>query len=159
MDDAVRFRRVLGHYPTGVVVVTGIEPDGGRPAGLAVGSFTSVSLAPALVAFLPGRDSTSWPRIRASGAFCANVLGADQEHVCRAFAGRGGEKFAGLGWRPAGSGSPVLDGAIAWIDCDIETVHRAGDHDIVVGRVRALDLENPAPPLIFHQGGYARVAA
>ena len=107
--DPTKFRRVLGHFPTGVAVVTGMDSDG-HPVGMAVGSFTSVSLDPPLVAFMPDRSSTSWPRLRDSGSFCVNILGSDQESVCRAFAARGGDKFAELSWQPASSGSPVLDG-------------------------------------------------
>src|SRR4051794_5380909 len=153
--EARRFREVLGHFPTGVAVVTGVDPDG-QPAGMAVGSFSSGSLDPPLVGFMPDRSSSSWPKFRDSGAFCVNILGAEQESVCRAFAMKGGDKFAELSWRPAGSGSPVLDGVLAWIDCDIDVVHEAGDHYIVIGRVRELDIGTPALPLVFFQGGYGR---
>src|SRR5881628_1456257 len=91
--DARRFRDVLGHFPTGVAVVTGLDPDG-NPAGMAVGSFSSVSLDPPLVAFMPDRSSTSWPKFRDAGSFCVNILGAGQESVCRTFATRGGERPA-----------------------------------------------------------------
>jgi len=151
--DADWFRQVLGQYPTGVSVVTGIAPDG-APAGLAVGSFTSVSLDPPLVAFLPATSSSSWPKIAPGKKFCVNILGADQESVCGAFASKAADKFAGLSWRPAASGAPILDGAVAWVDCELEAVHEAGDHLIVVGRVVDLDIERPALPLLFFQGGY-----
>lgn len=153
--DPQHFRHVLGHFPTGVVVVTAMGSDG-KAAGMAVGSFTSVSLSPPLVAFLPDRSSSSWPKIEATGSFCANVLTSAQEHVCRAMASKADDKFAGLGWRPAETGAPILDGVAAWIDCDIETVHEAGDHYIVIGRVRDLDIADPVLPLIFYQGGYGR---
>lgn len=153
--DAQRFRDVLGQYPTGVSVVTAVQADG-TAAGLAVGSFTSVSLDPPLVAFLPDKASTSWPKIQAAGSFCVNVLGADQESICRTFATKAPDKFAGLSWRPAGSGSPILDGAVAWIDCDLEAIHEAGDHYIVIGRVRDLDVAHPSLPLLFFRGGYGR---
>jgi flavin reductase (DIM6/NTAB) family NADH-FMN oxidoreductase RutF/DNA-binding IclR family transcriptional regulator len=156
--DGVKFRQVLGHFPTGVAVVTGIDGDG-KPAGMAVGSFTSVSLDPPLVAFMPDKSSSSWPKLRESGAFCVNILGAEQESVCRAFAMKGGDKFAELAWRPASSGSPILDGALAWIDCDIDVVHEAGDHYIVIGLVRELDIGTPALPLVFFQGGYGRFSS
>jgi len=151
--DADWFRQVLGQYPTGVSVVTGIDADG-APAGLAVGSFTSVSLDPPLVAFLPATSSSSWPKIAPGQKFCVNILGADQESVCGAFASKAADKFAGLSWRPAASGAPILDGAVAWVDCELEAVHEAGDHLIVVGRVVDLDIERPALPLLFFQGGY-----
>ena len=156
--DPAKFRTVLGHFPTGVAVVTGVDTDG-KPAGMAVGSFSSVSLDPPLVAFMPDKSSTSWPRFRDSGSFCVNILGAEQESVCRAFAMKGGDKFSDLAWAPAGSGSPILDGVLAWIDCDIEAVHEAGDHDIVIGRVRQLEIGTPALPLVFFQGGYGRFAS
>src|ERR1700704_4437262 len=95
--DARHFRNVLGNYPTGVVVITAID-QAGAPAGMAVGSFTSVSLDPPLVAFLPDKSSTSFPKIRTAASFCVTVLAADQEDVCRAFATRGGDKFAGVKW-------------------------------------------------------------
>ena len=151
--DAGRFRHVLGHFPTGVVVVTAMHEESG-PVGMALPSFTSVSLDPPLVAFLPDRGSTSFPLIRAAGSFCINVLADDQEHVCRAFDARGGDKYGSAAWRPAGSGAPVLDGVVAWIDCDIDQVLEAGDHYIVLGRVRDLSVHNTTSPLLFFRGGY-----
>ncbi len=156
--DPKHFRRVLGHFPTGVAVISGLDPEG-KPAGMAIGSFSSVSLDPPLVAFLPDKSSTSWPKIAPSGKFCVNILGAEQEDVCRTFAVKGGDKFAELKWSPAGTGSPRLDGVLAWIDCDVEVIHDAGDHLIVIGRVRELDVANPSLPLVFFQGGYGRFTA
>lgn len=153
--DPQRFRRVLGNYPTGVTVVTAIDADS-KPAGMALGSFTSVSLNPPLVAFLADKNSTSFPRIRTATSFCVNVLSAHQEEVCRAFATRGGDKFAGVGWSPAPSGAPRLDGVAAWIDCDFESITHAGDHYLVLGRVRELDGADDGFPLVFYRGGYGR---
>lgn len=153
--DAQRFRRVLGQYPTGVCVVTATTPAGDR-AGFVVGSFTSVSLDPPLVAFFPDKGSTSWPKVHEAGRFCVNVLGADQEDICRRFASKGADKFAGLDHGIAGSGAPVLDEVVAWIDCDLESVQEAGDHYMVLGRVRELDVGSPKLPLLFFQGGYGR---
>ncbi|WP_232303959.1 flavin reductase [Pseudofrankia sp. DC12] len=155
MIDPGLFRRVLGNFPTGVAVITGLDA-GGAPVGLAVGSFVSASLDPPLVAFFPDRSSSSWPRIAATGRFCVNILGFDQEAVCRTFAVRGGDKFTELSWRSAPSGAPVVDGVVAWIDCDLEAVHPAGDHDLVLGRVRTLDVGRSVLPLVFFQGGYGR---
>lgn len=153
--DSARFRQVLGHFATGVTVVASDGPGG--PTGMAVGSFTSVSLDPPLVAFCPDRRSTTWPSIRESGSFCVNVLAEDQEEVCRVFAGKGEDKFVGMGWEPAGTGSPRLHGALAWIDCTIEAVHDGGDHEICVGRVHELDVADRSEgPLLFYRGGYGR---
>lgn len=152
--DNATFRRVLGHYPTGVCVVTAVEADG-TPTGMVVGSFTSVSLDPPLVAFFPDRNSSSWPRIAKVGKFCVNVLSADQEALCRQFSARGAnDKFAGVSHRFSANGSPILDNVVAWIDCTLDVVHEAGDHFIVLGRVVALEVEGPGQPLLFFQGAY-----
>jgi flavin reductase (DIM6/NTAB) family NADH-FMN oxidoreductase RutF len=155
--DGQRLRAVMGSYPTGVTVITAIGKDG-EPAGMTVGTFTSVSLDPPLVAFLPDRSSTSFPRIRTASSFCVNVLAADQEDVCRAFATRGGDKFAGVAWTPTSSGAPRIDGVAAWVDCDFESVQEAGDHWFVLGRVRQLDASGERLPLVFYQGGYGKFA-
>jgi flavin reductase (DIM6/NTAB) family NADH-FMN oxidoreductase RutF len=154
------FRQVLGHFPTGVVIVTAVYD--GRPAGMAIGSFTSVSLDPPLVAILPAKTSTSWPAIEAAGSFCVNILSAGQEALCRTFATSGVDKFAGVSWRAAPSGAPALAGALAWIDCTLEQVVEAGDHFIALGRVTALDVgeageDQVSGPLVFFQGGYGTV--
>jgi flavin reductase (DIM6/NTAB) family NADH-FMN oxidoreductase RutF len=155
--DGATFRRVLGHYPTGVCVVTAIEPDGAS-TGMIVGSFTSVSLDPPLVAFFPDKSSTSWPRIARAGKFCVNVLASDQQELCRRFAAKGGDKFAGISHRLSTNGSPVLDNVVAWIDCTLEAVHGAGDHFIVLGRVRELDIARADQPLLFFRGQYGNFA-
>ncbi len=157
MVDLATFRQVLGHYPTGVSVVTTVEA-GGAPAGMVVGSFTSVSLDPPLVGFLPDAKSTSWPRIERTGRFCVNILAHGQEPLCRTFAMKGGDKFAGLAWRASPAGLPILEGVVAWIDCDLDAVHLAGDHFFVTGLVRAMKVEHPASPLLFVQGGYGGFA-
>ncbi|HEX6416967.1 MAG TPA: flavin reductase family protein [Acidimicrobiales bacterium] len=156
--DSARYRQVLGHFPTGVTVITAAGERG--PVGMCVGSFASVSLDPPLVAFFAGKGSTSYPAIEASGHYCVNILGDDQEEEARVFAGRGDHKFAGIGWRPAAaSGAPVLDGVLAWIDCRIDAVHEAGDHWIVVGRVLDLEIGREGGPLVFFRGGFGRYTA
>ncbi|HEX2118052.1 MAG TPA: flavin reductase family protein [Acidimicrobiales bacterium] len=144
----------MGHFATGVTVVTCLAGD--TPMGLAVNSFTSVSLRPPLVAFCVARTSATWPNLRAVGAFCVNILAEDQEALSRAFATHGLDRFHGVGWRAAPSGAPVLSGVLAWIDCTIEAEHEAGDHLIVVGRVRELALAHEGRPLVFYRGGYGR---
>jgi flavin reductase (DIM6/NTAB) family NADH-FMN oxidoreductase RutF len=138
-----------------VVVVTGLSAEG-APVGMVIGSFTSVSLDPPIVAYLPSKSSKSFARLRESQTFCVNVLGADQEHLCRLFAGGGDDKFASLEWKPTPSGAPILDGAVAWIECSLREILDGGDHYIVLGDTTALGVQNPAPPLLFFQGGYGR---
>jgi flavin reductase (DIM6/NTAB) family NADH-FMN oxidoreductase RutF len=152
LQQTEEFRKVLSHYPTGVVLVTGTTPTG--PVGLAVGSFASVSLNPRMVGFFVDIGSTSWPPIRETGRFAINVLAFDQRDVCVAFARSGGDKFSGHKWRPAASGSPILDGVVAWIDCELERVVEAGDHWFVLGRVVELASERDQLPLIFHRGAF-----
>lgn len=155
--DSRSFRRILGHYPTGVCAITSVS--GGSPVGMVVGSFTSVSLDPPLVAFLPDRKSTSWPKLEASGRFCVNVLSDRQRHVCERLSSKAENKFEMLRYRSSPSGLPIVDGAIAWIDCSLHAVHEAGDHYIVLGRVEALDVAHADRPLLFFQGGYGSFQA
>jgi flavin reductase (DIM6/NTAB) family NADH-FMN oxidoreductase RutF len=153
--DAAQFRQVLGHFPTGVTVVTAMTADG-TPGGFAVGSFFSVSLDPPLVGFCAGKSSASWTAIRSAESFCVNVLAEDQEAVCRVMSAKTPDKFVGVGWTTAASGSPKLADVLAFIDCDVEVIHDAGDHEICIGRVRELAVERAAGPLLFFRGGYGR---
>lgn len=154
--DQARFREVLGHFATGVAVVTAVNENG--PLGFTAQSFTSVSLDPALVGVCPSRLSLTWPKIEAAGAFCVNMLTSGQEVLARAFAARPTDRFAGVGWAPSPvTGSPVLTGALAWVDCRVHAVHEAGDHLIAVGRVVGLGIgEAEGAPLLFYRGGYGR---
>lgn len=156
--DPKEFRHILGHYPTGVCAITAMQP-GGEPAAMIVGSFSSVSLDPPLVAFFPDKGSSSWPKIEAAGRFCVNVLGDTQEALCRVLASKAADKFDTVEYHLSELGSPVLDGALAWIDCTIHAVHDEGDHHIVLGAVHALDIHHDGVPLLFHKGAYGRVMA
>jgi 3-hydroxy-9,10-secoandrosta-1,3,5(10)-triene-9,17-dione monooxygenase reductase component len=152
--DAARYRQVLGHFTTGVTVVTSMNDE--EPVGLAVGSFSSLSLEPPLVLFCADKNSSSWPKIEAAGVFCVNILSEDQEDLCRAFATRGSDKFGGVGWKKSGLGSPLLDGVLAWADCEISDVSAQGDHFVVIGHVKELNVEHEGGPLLFFRGGYGR---
>jgi flavin reductase (DIM6/NTAB) family NADH-FMN oxidoreductase RutF len=152
--DGARFRQVLGHFPTGVTVITTMSD--GEPAGLAVGSFASVSLDPPLVLFCAGKGSSTYPKVKAAGSFCVNILGEDQEDVCRVFASSGGDKFQGIGWKKSGNGAPLLDGVLGYLDCDVVDEVGEGDHYVVVGRVTELDVLHEGGPLLFFRGGYGR---
>jgi 3-hydroxy-9,10-secoandrosta-1,3,5(10)-triene-9,17-dione monooxygenase reductase component len=153
--DGLEFRTALGQFCTGVVIATGSLD--GEPAGFAAQSFTSLSLDPPLVGLCPARTSTSWPKLRASGSFCINVLSGAQKAVCDVFAQTGIDKFSQFGWRAGATGSPILDGVLAYIDCDLEDEYDAGDHTIAVGRVRDLRViqtHTDAAPLLFFRGAY-----
>lgn len=150
--DQAALRAVMGHFATGVTVITAMHD--GTPLGIAANSFTSVSLDPPLVLFCAGKSSSTWPGIKASGAFAVNILAEEQEPVSRLFSSKDADRFAGVGHRVAATGSPILDGALAFLDCRIESEHDAGDHVIVVGRVVELSVQRDGPPLVFFRGGY-----
>ena len=152
--DSAKYRQVLGHFPTGVTVITALLD--GTPAGMAVGSFASLSLEPPQVLFCAAHTSSTWPKIKQAGSFCVNILSEDQEDVCRVFASKAEDKFAEIGWKRSGTGSPLIEGVMAYIDCQIETVLASGDHDVVVGAVRDLEVLHEGGPLLFFRGGYGR---
>ena len=154
--DPKKFREVLGQYPTGVSVIAAMLPTG--PIGMVVGSFTSVSLDPPLVAFFPDRQSGTWAALSQAPQFCVSILSAEQEPECRKLASRDPGKFSGLDRQVSPNGSPIVEGAVAWIDCDRHSVTEAGDHFIVLGRVSKLEIGDGGLPLLFFQGGYGRFA-
>lgn len=155
--DSATFRQVLGHFATGVVAITAVDPENGLPTGLAANSFTSVSLDPPLVGFCVAHTSTSWPRVQQAKRYCINILAEHQEEVCRQLSRKGAEKFQGVGWEPSPGGAPVLHEAAAWLEVTTEDEHVAGDHVIVVARVRHMASQERAP-LLFFRGGYGRFA-
>jgi 3-hydroxy-9,10-secoandrosta-1,3,5(10)-triene-9,17-dione monooxygenase reductase component len=148
--DQAHYRQVMGHFPTGVVIVT--APG---PVGTAIGSFISLSIDPPLVAWTAQKTSSTWPKIQEAGVFCVSVLAEDQEAICRAFAQSGADKFAGVGYTEMPTGSVRINDCTAWMDCAIEDVHEGGDHVIVVGRVREMGIQRETKPLLFFRGGYS----
>jgi len=150
--SAAVMREVLGHFVSGIVVITASGPDG--PLGFTCQSFSSLSLDPPLVSFAPARSSSTWPQIRSVGAFCVNVLAADHQEISAGFARSGVDKFAGVTWRPGPSGAPVLEGVSAWIDCVLRDEFDGGDHTIVVGQVQDLGADPARLPLLFYRGRY-----
>jgi 3-hydroxy-9,10-secoandrosta-1,3,5(10)-triene-9,17-dione monooxygenase reductase component len=155
--DPQRFRQVLGHFATGVTVITGI--DAGEPIGFACQAFAALSLDPPLVLLCPARTSATWPRLAASGQFCANVLAAGQRELARRFGVSSRDKFDGISWSPGPAGAPVLDGVLTWASCAVETVHEAGDHYVVIARVTGLGDSNAGDPLLFYRGRFTLSAA
>ncbi|MET0233058.1 MAG: 3-hydroxy-9,10-secoandrosta-1,3,5(10)-triene-9,17-dione monooxygenase reductase subunit [Kibdelosporangium sp.] len=146
---ATEFRKVLGHFCTGVTVITGAGP-----AGFACQAFAALSLDPPLVLFCPGRGSRTWQAIAGSGRFCVNVLAEDQQELSARFGRAGADKFTGTAWSPSPGGAPILDGVLTWIDCSVEEVRDGGDHHVVIGRVQHLGTCRDAQPLLFYRGRY-----
>ncbi len=154
--DSDVFRHAMGHFASGIVVVTGVVQ--GAPAGLTCQSFSSLSLHPPMILLCPSRSSVTWPGIARTGWFCVNVLSATQERVCRQFARSGTEKFSGVAWSPGVNGLPRIDGSLAAIDCSVEKVVDGGDHHVVIGAVRDLVVQTGSP-LLFFRGAYHNLAS
>ncbi|WP_406140087.1 flavin reductase family protein [Streptomyces sp. NBC_01089] len=152
--DSREFRSALGHFASGVTIVTAATAEGA--VGFTCQSFTSLSLEPPLVALAPGKSSTSWPHIREAGYFCVNVLAEAQEDTCLAFATSGADKFAGVDWAPGACGAPRLSGSLAHIECELTGAYDAGDHELVIGRVLDIDTR-PGKPLLFYRGAFSRL--
>lgn len=159
---ARQFRDVLGLFCSGVTVITSISD--GEPVGMTCQSFSSVSLEPPLVMFSPAKTSRAWPLMQRAGYFCVNILAADQSDLSNGMATKGVDKFNGVEWRTAATGAPLLDGVLGYVDCTVHQVVEAGDHYIVIGRVKELgfgdgsDREGAGKvdPLLFFKGRYTQ---
>lgn len=154
--DQRTFRDVVGHFGTGVTVITALGPEG--PLGFTCQSFTSLSLDPPLIMFGPARTSSSWPGIRSVGRFSVNILSAGNEELSSTFARSGVDRFAGLDWTLSPNGAPRLPGILASLDCELQAEHDGGDHTIVVAAVQALEIHQSGDPLLYYRGRYLRVA-
>jgi 3-hydroxy-9,10-secoandrosta-1,3,5(10)-triene-9,17-dione monooxygenase reductase component len=149
--DVARFKEVLGHFATGVAVVTATTPDG--PVGFTCQTFGALSLEPTLISFSAVTASNSWPKARDVGVVGVNILSSEQEAIARVFGRSGDDKFAGIGWTPGPNGAPLIDDALAHLEGRIEFVTTQGDHDIVVMAAQYV-LSHHGAPLIFYRGGF-----
>lgn len=156
-SDQARFRDVAGHFVTGVAIVTADGPEG--PAGLTTNAITSVSLDPLLLLVCFDTGSRTLPVVEAAGAFAVNVLADDQAELATIFASKrpGREKFDAATHTVA-HGVPVLDGALAWMACELRELVPAGDHVIGLGAVMQMDAREDGRPLVFHRGRYVELA-
>jgi 3-hydroxy-9,10-secoandrosta-1,3,5(10)-triene-9,17-dione monooxygenase reductase component len=155
-----QFREVMGHFATGISVVTTFE--GEQPAGITVNAFSSVSLEPALVMVALDRRRFITPMVRGAGRYAVNVLGADQQALSDCFAhapvSPGREAFCGARWEHGPTGLPLIDGAIATLECTIVETFSAGDHDLFVGRVDSLQQHRQGTvPLLYYRRRYLQV--
>ena len=154
--DTQQLRQVLSSFPTGVTAIAALVD--GQPVGMAVNSFTSVSLDPPMVLVCINRASTTWPALAGVPMFGVSVLADGHQRACRQLSARGGDRFADVAWHATSQGAVILDGAAAWLECSLESRHEAGDHDIVVLRVHDLDGDRNVAPLVFHGSGFRRLA-
>lgn len=158
--DPRAFRDALGHYASGITIITGMED--GAPVGFTCQSFYSVSLEPPLISFCVARTSESWPKIRPSGRFVVNLLSWDQQPLSNAFARKAVDRWQSVAWSPSEGGNPVIDDALLWLDCTTYAEHEAGDHHIVVGEVRSFGYgaaRETKSPLLYFQGSYCQLVA
>jgi flavin reductase (DIM6/NTAB) family NADH-FMN oxidoreductase RutF len=149
------FRRVLGHFATGVTIVTTCDADA-RPSGLTVSAFAALSLDPPLVLVCVDHKSQTYPALRERGRFAVNVLSLGQEAISRRFASTRLDKFDGLVYRLSDLGLPLLEAALAHIECVTVSTHVEGDHTIFVGRVERTAVGH-GDPLLYFRGQYNRL--
>lgn len=153
--DSTEFRRALGSFLTGVTIVTTVGPDG-EPRGFTANSFTSVSLDPPLILVCIAKHAHGHPVFAFSKSFAVNVLSESQKAASGVFASKAADKFAAVEWRPGSTGSPVIDGSVAAFDCDLDQMVDAGDHSILIGRVRDFS-HNASQPLGYCRGAYVNL--
>ncbi|HEY7165748.1 MAG TPA: flavin reductase family protein [Candidatus Binatia bacterium] len=153
--DLQELRRVLGHFVTGVTVIT-TKDTTGAPFGLTANAFTSLSLNPPLVLICVDKGAQCYSCFADSNLFTVNFLGEHQEEISRRFATKGADKFAGLQWSPGPDGVAVLDGAIGYLECRIVQTYEGGDHTILVGEVLNA-IATGERPLVFFKGKYHRL--
>jgi flavin reductase (DIM6/NTAB) family NADH-FMN oxidoreductase RutF len=157
--DALTFRRALGQFATGIVVITAKDAEG-RGVGVTVNSFTSVSLEPPLVSFCLDRSALSFSSFSRAEVFAVNILAEDQREISQSFArSTGADKFAGVEVTEAACGTPMIGGCLAWLRCRRHAIVEAGDHNIILGEVTDLVLGREAPPLLYFRGRYATLGA
>ncbi|KNX78212.1 flavin reductase [Pseudomonas sp. 250J] len=156
--EPLRFREALGHYASGITVIT--SHCDGEPLGFTCQSFYSVSMNPPLVSFSVMSNSASYPGIRKAGRFAVNILSGEQVGISNQFARRGTDKWQGVDWQASPLGNPIIAGSLHWLDCEIHAEYAAGDHLIVIGEVKALNLQEAAAaqPLLYFKGQYCNLA-
>jgi flavin reductase (DIM6/NTAB) family NADH-FMN oxidoreductase RutF len=155
--DQTQLRRAMGHFASGVTVVTTRTADG-RPCGLTASAFTSVSLVPPLVLICVDKKADTYPHFAAAGFFAINVLTEAQEAISRRFATSGGEKFDGVPFRWGSVGAPILAEHLAYLECRITHAYDGGDHTIYVGEVEATGT-GEGRPLLYYKGAYGQLGA
>jgi flavin reductase (DIM6/NTAB) family NADH-FMN oxidoreductase RutF len=149
------FRHAIGHFATGVTVITSVGP-GGQPVGTTASAVSSLSLDPPLVLVCFDRASATLQAIRGHGAFVVNVLAEPQRHLSANFARRGlAAAWDGVRHRPGRTGSPRLEGVLAALECTVADSLPGGDHEIIVGRVQAVETSaSETAPLLYWRGAY-----
>ena len=154
--DSLKFRKVLGHFATGVTVVTGLTPES-EPVGVTVNAFASVSLEPPLILICLADTTGCLSAFREGERFAVNILSEGQQRLSEEFAGPQEHKFRDLAYETWDSGCPILPGCLANLECTRMSVHRGGDHIIVIGRVDRIEHTDGGRPLLYYRSAYGRV--
>ncbi|MGD0288442.1 MAG: flavin reductase family protein [Candidatus Binataceae bacterium] len=145
-------RQVMGHFATGVTVITTLN-KAGQMHGLTANAFTSVSLEPPLLLISVDKKAESWPAFEESKVFTVNILADNQEALSRRFAVSGGNKFEGVAYRIGANGAPILEGVLTYIECTLYAAYEGGDHSIYLGEIQQAEIRE-GKPLVFFRGGY-----
>ncbi len=153
--DPQELRRVMGHFATGVTVITTVDKSG-APNGLTANAFMSLSLDPPLILISVDKKATCYACFELQNGFTVNFLSEGQEEISRRFATKGVDKFAGLQWHPGRNGAAIIGDTLGHIECKIAQCHDGGDHTIVIGEI--LDVHAAGDrPLLFFKGKYQRL--
>jgi flavin reductase (DIM6/NTAB) family NADH-FMN oxidoreductase RutF len=153
--ETQELRRVMGHFATGVTVITTIDGDG-NPNGLTANAFLSLSLNPPLVLISVDKSATCYACFGLKNGFTVNFLSEDQEEISRRFATKGADKFADLKWRSGANGAAIIEGVLGYVECKIRECHDGGDHTIVIGEIVNLEAVGERP-LLFFKGKYQKL--
>lgn len=148
-------REAFSHFPSGVIAIAA-ELDGTR-VGLAASTFVPVSLSPPLVSFCVQNTSATWPRLRDGAVLGISVLGESHDAAARSLAAKTGDRFAGLETETSGAGAVFVKGTSVWLETEIEQEVPAGDHTIVIMRIRDLAVHDDVAPIVFHRRGFRRL--
>lgn len=155
--DTLLLRHAFGSFPSGVTTLCAYLD--GVPVGIAASSFTSVSLAPPLVSVCIQKNSTTWPTLRKVPRLGVSILSAEQSGVSTSLSKKDGNRFAGVPWHVGRGGSVFVDGACAWLDCQISTLVDVGDHELAIMQILGLRVDSSLNPLVFHRSRYRKLAA
>jgi flavin reductase (DIM6/NTAB) family NADH-FMN oxidoreductase RutF len=150
-----QLRQVMGHFATGVTIITTFNKDG-QMHGLTANAFTSVSLEPPLLLISVDKKAESYPAFEESKVFTVNILADEQEALSRKFAVSGGNKFEGVAYRRGANGAAILDGTLAHIECTLYASYEGGDHSLYLGEIQEAEVRE-GKPLVFYRGGYRAI--
>ncbi|MFD4422273.1 flavin reductase family protein [Agromyces sp. NPDC058484] len=157
MSPQVALRKAFSAFPTGVVAVCALVDE--RPVGMAVNSFTSISLDPPLVAVSVARTSSTWPTLATRGRLGMSVLGSEHEVLCRRLSARAVDRFEDAQWHATDDGAVLIDDAALWLECEVRSTFDGGDHEIVLMEVHEAETFPDVTPLVFHQSQFRELHA